>query len=168
MIPEDILSDLLVIEDKTNTPTSTRTLNVCFPYTSRDEIVHSIRTIANSYKEHEIAAEDITTKLIEDYMYMGPESPPLDILIRTSGHTRLSDFMLWQCNANCTIEFVNTLWPDFKFLSIVKVLLKWSYQKTRQLEEEAVVGKEPPEINLQTSFQQLPPHPPLVSILDRP
>lgn len=167
LIPADILADLEVIEEKTNTPTSVRILNVCFPYTSRDEIVHSIRAIADRYKQHEIVADDITTKLIEDYMYMGPESPPLDILIRTSGHTRLSDFMLWQCTENCTIEFVDTLWPDFKFLSIMKILLKWSYKKTIQLEEEAVLGKEPPLPDLPNSFKQLPPPPPIVSVSER-
>ncbi|KAL7664060.1 Alkyl transferase [[Candida] zeylanoides] len=113
LIPLDILKDLETIEARTSTSESKRALNVCFPYTSRDEITHAIRQIAQRTVNGGIDPKDIGVKDLHDALYSGPDTPPLDLLIRTSGHTRLSDFMLWQCNSNCTIEFVNTLWPDF-------------------------------------------------------
>lgn len=146
LIPEDILRDLENIEKNTRNNISDRVLNVCFPYTSREEITHAMQEVAEKVCNKEITnvkGEDspITIKLLHDQMYMsGETTPPLDLLIRTSGHTRLSDFMLWQCNSNCTIEFVNTLWPDFKFLGISSLLLKWMYYKTLQLEEKQAVS----------------------------
>lgn len=116
MIPEDILKDLEAIEAKTANNSSKRTLNVCFPYTSRDDIAHSIRQITEKRVNGELLLEKMDLQLLIDNMYYGPDTPPLDIMIRTSGQTRLSDFMIWQCNYDCTIEFVDTLWPEFKFL----------------------------------------------------
>lgn len=170
LIPKDILDDLVEIEESTNTPIAIKTLNVCFPYTSRDDIVHSMKSIASQYKSNEIHnVKHINQNILEGNMYMGPDSPPLDLLIRTSGHTRLSDFMLWQCNANCEVQFVNTLWPDFKFLSIVSILLKWSYYRTLELEQQSIVGK---QNDLKTSetvniLKSLPPPPPFASVNQR-
>lgn len=92
--------------------------------------------------------------------------PPLDILIRTSGHTRLSDFLLWQCNTGCTIEFPDVLWPDFGFLSIMSILFKWSYYKTLQLEEDAIRGKEPQVQNTISTvlLKELPQPPPVATV----
>jgi ditrans,polycis-polyprenyl diphosphate synthase len=137
LIPLDILKDLETIEARTSTSESKRALNVCFPYTSRDEITHAIRQIAQRTVNGGIDPKDIGVKDLHDALYLGPDTPPLDLLIRTSGHTRLSDFMLWQCNSNCTIEFVNTLWPDFRFLSITLLLFKWMYYRALQLGDQA-------------------------------
>lgn len=92
-IPLDILKDLENIEEITKHKASKKTLNVCFPYTARDEITHAVKSIAEKRVNGEIISRDeITIKMIEDNFYFGSDVPPLDILIRTSGHTRLSDF----------------------------------------------------------------------------
>lgn len=109
MIPQDILVDLESVEVKTRDISSNRILNVCFPYTSRDDITQAIKAIAIKVENKEEQVENVSLETLNDNMYFGPESYPLDILIRTSGYTRLSDFMLWQCSYNCTIEFVDTL-----------------------------------------------------------
>ncbi|CAK7901700.1 dehydrodolichyl diphosphate synthase complex subunit Rer2p [[Candida] anglica] len=167
LIPQDILTDLEQIETKSNLNDTIRVLNVCFPYTSRDEITHSMKTIVEMYKNHQIESKnDINMQTLHDAMYMGPDSPPLDLLIRTSGHTRLSDFMLWQCNQDCTIEFVKTLWPDFKFVGITCILFKWMYYKTLQLEEEERISKIPTKNNkvVTNILKELPPAPPFASV----
>lgn len=169
MIPEDILTDLEGIEERTKNVQSAKVLNVCFPYTSRDDIVHSIQNIAQKVDSKEIdSKENITLQTLNSNMYMGPDTPPLDILVRTSGHTRLSDFMLWQCNYNCTIEFVDTLWPDFKSWDVMQIIIKWSYYKTLQLEQQRSVNN----INdgqkaFKDILKELPPHPPFASITQR-
>ncbi|KAK6463696.1 cis-prenyltransferase [Scheffersomyces coipomensis] len=169
-IPLDILHDLEIIEETTKHATSKRTLNVCFPYTTRDEISHSVRTIVSKVESGEIESKNlIDSKLIEDNFYFGSDVPPLDILIRTSGHSRLSDFMLWQSNFNSTIEFVNTLWPEFKFFSMTSILLKWSYYRTLQLEELSIMGvKTDQELKQKVNvLKELPKPPPFVSVTQR-
>lgn len=76
-------------------------LNVAFPYTSRDEITESIRVIAQGVLDKELDKNDITGNLIQRCMYTSA-SPEPDLLVRTSGESRLSDFMLYQVNA---VEF---------------------------------------------------------------
>ncbi|CCE88746.1 Piso0_001525 [Millerozyma farinosa CBS 7064] len=169
LIPEDILQDLEAIEAKTNNLESYRVLNVCFPYTSRDDIAHSVRTISDKVAHDIIRSSDITLETLNENMYMGADTPPLDILVRTSGHTRLSDFMLWQANDRCVIEFVDVLWPDFKFLNIVSVILKWSYYRTLEMEEgyHTTSGTKEKKISSPDIYANLPPPPPLASVTQR-
>lgn len=70
-------------------------LNVAFAYTSRDEITESIRTICNGVNDKELDIDDISEELIRRCMYTNKSSDP-DLLVRTSGESRLSDFMLYQ------------------------------------------------------------------------
>lgn len=170
LIPIDILKDLEEIEARTSTTESKRVLNVCFPYTSRDDITHAIRQIAQRTVDGGINSTDIGVKDLHDSLYMGPDTPPLDLLIRTSGHTRLSDFLLWQCNSNCTIEFVNTLWPDFRFLSITLLLFKWLYYRALQLGDqvrETTSQTRPVKRDTRANLSDLPPPPIAVSVTER-
>lgn len=72
-------------------------LNVAFAYTSRDEMTESIKEIINGVRENELDPCDISDGLIRKCMYSGESSDP-DLLVRTSGESRLSDFLLWQVN----------------------------------------------------------------------
>lgn len=167
MIPKDILSDLENIEAKTAHNSSNRTLNVCFPYTSRDDIANAIKGIAEQKVNSELQGE-LSQQLLVDNMYYGPDTPPLDIMIRTSGQTRLSDFMIWQCNYDCTIEFVDILWPEFKFFGIIIVLLKWGYYKTLEIEKNKLNGKLfDKKTQSRNIYKELPPHPPHKSVTER-
>lgn len=127
MIPKDILEDLEKIE--ADTAKATKVLNVCFPYTSRDEIAHAIEGIVAKP-----ATDSITTKTIEEAMYFAADTPKLDLLIRTSGHQRLSDFMLWQCSTDCTIEFSNKLWPEYGYREFMSAVIRWGYERTNAME----------------------------------
>lgn len=77
--------------------------------------------------------ENITSKTISDHTYTAG-TPPLDLLIRTSGVQRLSDFMLWQCHENTEIVFLDCLWPEFDLWQFLPVLVEWQW-KNRQSEE---------------------------------
>lgn len=61
----------------------------------------------------------------EKYL-MTSRDPPLDILIRTSGETRLSDFMLWQTTKGACIHFIDVLWPDFGFLDFARIIISYA------------------------------------------
>ncbi|KAL4921736.1 putative undecaprenyl diphosphate synthase-domain-containing protein [Aspergillus aurantiobrunneus] len=68
--------------------------------------------------------ETITRQTLADHLFTR-DNPPLDLLIRTSGVERLSDFMLWQCHENTEIAFLETLWPEFDLWHFLPVLLAW-------------------------------------------
>ncbi|XP_062563691.1 dehydrodolichyl diphosphate synthase complex subunit DHDDS [Armigeres subalbatus] len=86
-------------------------LNVAFSYTSRDEIAHSIRTVAQGVQDGQLQAEDIDEEVLTKCMYTKHCTNP-DLLVRTSGEVRLSDFLLWQ-STSTIIYFTKTLWPEF-------------------------------------------------------
>lgn len=65
------------------------------------------------------------------------DSPPLDLLIRTSGVERLSDFMLWQCHEATDISFIKTLWPEFDLWSFLPILVEWQWRHMGRGREEA-------------------------------
>ena len=91
-------------------------INIAFNYSSKDEILNSIRTIVKKKKK-------INKKNIENFLYLKTIQHP-DILIRTGGYKRLSDFFLWQC-AYTELFFLNKLWPDFKVFDLKKILQKF-------------------------------------------
>jgi len=100
-------------------------LNMCMPYSSRDEITTAVEeTIHVALLEGR--TEPITEKDIEDHLMTAKvNSPPLDILIRTSGVKRLSDFLLWQCTDNTQIHFIDTFWPDMGLFDLLPIILDY-------------------------------------------
>jgi len=86
-------------------------LNICFDYGSHEEIVHAVRQIAEEVRAGGLEPEQIEAVTIEKYLYT-KELPPLDLLIRTSGELRVSNFLLWQM-AYAELWFPKTYWPDF-------------------------------------------------------
>lgn len=92
-------------------------------YTSRDEITRSIKRILEN---DTISVDEIDGKLISENLYTFDYKNPVDLVIRTSGETRLSDFLLWQ-TSDALLYFTDTLWPEFKFYDFVKAIC--AYQK---------------------------------------
>ncbi|KYN27644.1 PREDICTED: dehydrodolichyl diphosphate synthase complex subunit DHDDS-like [Trachymyrmex cornetzi] len=86
-------------------------LNVAAAYTSRDEITHAIKDVIQGVKDADILPEDINEDLITDCLYTY-KSPKPNLLIRTSGETRLSDFLMWQIDHTC-LYFSEVMWPEF-------------------------------------------------------
>ncbi|CAL9735349.1 dehydrodolichyl diphosphate synthase complex subunit Rer2p [Monosporozyma servazzii] len=103
------------------------TLNICFPYTGREEILHSMKDVINTTNSNDVSK--ITESTLESHLYTG-KLPPLDLLIRTSGVCRLSDFMLWQVvNRGTHIELIDCLWPEFGPAQMAWILLKYAFTK---------------------------------------
>ncbi|PWY87358.1 Undecaprenyl diphosphate synthase [Aspergillus sclerotioniger CBS 115572] len=71
-----------------------------------------------------MSPETITRQTLSDHLFTY-DNPPLDLLVRTSGVERLSDFMLWQCHEDTEIVFLDILWPDFDLWQFMPVLLGW-------------------------------------------
>ena len=84
-------------------------MNLCINYGGRDEILHAVRRYAEEYKAG--TAPELTEELISSYLYSGGIPDP-DLIIRTSGEQRLSNFLPWQ-GAYSELYFTDVLWPDF-------------------------------------------------------
>ena len=123
-VPEDIVTLIDSAEEKTKDNKS-GTLVICFNYGGQEEIADAYRKMLNEG----IGADDVTTELIEQHLYL-PDVPPIDLLIRTSGEQRLSNFMLWR-SAYAELDFTDTLWPDFDKDELGKILEKYIQRNRR-------------------------------------
>lgn len=101
------LIDKMTLETKDN---KNGIFNICINYGGQDEIVEATKKIASKVKEGIIDVNDINKEMYNDYMFN--DLPPIDLMIRTSGEYRISNFMLWQM-AYSELYFTDTLWPDF-------------------------------------------------------
>ncbi|WP_223608979.1 polyprenyl diphosphate synthase [Chryseobacterium sp. OSA05B] len=86
-------------------------LVLAISYGSQNEILDAVKKISSDVKEGQVDVENIDEKLFESYLYT-KDFPPVDLLIRTSGEIRVSNFLLWQI-AYAELQFLNVLWPDF-------------------------------------------------------
>ncbi len=96
------------------------TLNICLNYGGKDEIVRGVKSLLKAYDNHEITIDDIDEKKFESYLE-SKELPPIDVMVRTSGEQRISNYMLWEL-AYAELIFVQEHWPDFKKDSLDKVV----------------------------------------------
>ncbi|CDK29802.1 unnamed protein product [Kuraishia capsulata CBS 1993] len=128
LLPNDVIKVLRRAEQITEKNTRA-VLNVCFAYTARHDIRHSIQQTISQVVKGELDSTEISEQTLESNLYTGG-LPPLELLIRTSGVHRLSDFLLWECHTStCDIEIVDTLWPEFGVKDICWILLKWSFNR---------------------------------------
>ena len=108
---------------------NTMALTLALSYSSRLEIVDAAKRIGREVKEGGLAPEDIDEVLFQRYLYTA-ELPELDLLIRTSGETRLSNFLLWQM-AYAELYFTQVAWPDFGGDDLLYALLEYQKRERR-------------------------------------
>ncbi|CAH8622022.1 unnamed protein product [Schistosoma guineensis] len=100
-------------------------LNICMAYNSRNDITNAMEIVRLGVKEGKIIPSDITQELLSKCLYTRLLKP-LDLLIRTSGEIRLSDFLTWQVLENDTIyKFINNYWPEFSWWDFLSSILHY-------------------------------------------
>ena len=77
--------------------------------------------------------EKITAATLTSHTFTA-DAPPCDLLIRTSGVQRLSDFMLWQCHQDTSIVFLDCLWPEFDLWQFLPVLVEWQWKQRKMVD----------------------------------
>jgi undecaprenyl diphosphate synthase len=113
-------------EAEAKTAGNTRgTLAVCFNYGGQLEIADACKNVV----QEGIAAEDITPEVIAEHLY-APDVPPLDVVVRTSGEQRTSNFMLWR-SAYSEFIFLEKLWPDMTKEDVTGILKEYSRRGRR-------------------------------------
>ena len=109
-LPELVREQLLNVIELTK-DNKKGNLILALSYGSQKEILKAVKEISEAVKKGELDAEDITETLFESHLYT-KDFPPVDLLIRTSGEIRISNFLLWQI-AYAELQFLDVLWPDF-------------------------------------------------------
>ena len=109
-LPDDILK-LILDAEKTTAANSKLNLNIAFNYGGRQEILNAVKQIATRITEGSLSADEISEQDISANVYTAGQPDP-DLIIRTSGEYRLSNFLLWQ-SAYAELLFLDVLWPDF-------------------------------------------------------
>lgn len=114
-------------------------LILALSYGSQHEILSAVKKISSKVKSGELTEEEINEKVFEDHLYT-KDFPPVDLLIRTSGEVRISNFLLWQI-AYAELQFLDILWPDFGKEDFFKCIYNYQNKERRfgktseQLEE---------------------------------
>ncbi|KAJ2776151.1 cis-prenyltransferase [Coemansia javaensis] len=122
LLAADVLEAVEYAEQATRHNTGMR-LNICFSYSATDEIATAIRRLAEDVEAGRLDAAAIDERALESRLLI--PGPDLDILVRTSGQIRFSNYMLWQTAKHAYIRFVDVLWPDFSFFQMFCILVSW-------------------------------------------
>jgi undecaprenyl diphosphate synthase len=128
MLPSSAQKQLLEVIEKTKSNTR-MTLTLALSYGSREEIVQAVRAITDKVKNNIISSGDIDESIINQHLYT-QNLPDVDLLIRTSGEHRISNFLLWQI-AYAELYFTEVLWPDFRAEDLYKAIADYQKRERR-------------------------------------
>ncbi len=128
MLDSDIAGQMEKLEQET-AANNKMTLCIALSYGSRQEIIAAARKIAAMAKAGQISPEDIDIKMFSDMLYTR-DIPDPDLVLRTSGEQRVSNYLLWQL-AYAELFFTPTLWPDFTKAELEAVLTDYSNRERR-------------------------------------
>jgi undecaprenyl diphosphate synthase len=127
-LPKSVLKGLnKVIEQTKNN--DALTLTIALSYGSREEIVNSFKNISKKIVNKELSIEEIDENIINNHLYTFT-LPDVDLMIRTSGEKRISNFLLWQI-AYAELHFTDVLWPDFTKNDFYNAILEYQNRERR-------------------------------------
>tara|TARA_B110000003_G_scaffold157855_1_gene158245 strand:+ start:5537 stop:6277 length:741 start_codon:yes stop_codon:yes gene_type:complete len=127
-LPKKVQKELLYVVESTKENIK-MTLTLALSYGSRDEIVDVTRQICDKVKNNIISIENIDDTLINQHLYTR-NLPDVDLLIRTSGEKRISNFLLWQI-AYAELYFTDVYWPDFKKENLYEAITNYQKRERR-------------------------------------
>ena len=131
-LPEELVRSLTAAQERTRNNTGLH-INLAVGYGGRREIADAMRSIVRAHQDQggglDTLAEILTPELIGDHLYTGGQPDP-DLVIRTSGEQRLSDFMLWQ-SAHSEFYFVEALGPDLREVDFLRALRDYARRHRR-------------------------------------
>lgn len=115
--------------ERESAPYDNMTLMLAMNYGGRDDILHAARVLGQLCADGDITPEDIDEKTFSGMLYTG-SAPAADLIIRTGGEQRISNFLLWQC-AYAELYFTDVLWPDFSEKELIKAFEVYSGRDRR-------------------------------------
>ena len=127
-LPEDVRNQLYNIMELTKNNTKGN-LTLALSYGSQKEILNAVKELCKKVKNGDFDENNIDEQLFEQHLYT-KEIPPVDLLIRTSGEVRVSNFLLWQI-AYAEMQFIDVLWPDFTKETFFQCILDYQTKERR-------------------------------------
>lgn len=127
-LPLDVKKELTKAIDKTKNNTRL-TVTIALSYGARFEMIHAVKNLCNKVKNNIISLEDIDEQTINNHLYTH-NLPDVDLLIRTSGEQRISNFLLWQI-AYSELYFTEVLWPDFDEEDFAQAIYTYQHRERR-------------------------------------
>ena len=127
-LPEDTYNELMMSIEETSKNTGT-TLILALSYSSRWEIKEALKAVVADAKDGNLSAQDITETTMHKYLCT-KDYPDPDLLIRTSGEYRISNFLLWQL-AYTELYFTQKLWPDFRKQDLIDAIIDYQGRQRR-------------------------------------
>ena len=127
-LPSRVYKELIDVMEKTKLNTR-MTLTIALSYGSREELLSTIKEISIKVKNNIISPEKIDESIINEHLYTR-NLPDVDLLVRTSGEQRISNFLLWQI-AYAELYFTNTLWPDFSKEDLYHAIIEYQKRERR-------------------------------------
>ena len=127
-MPENVQHELQEVLDETKTNTGL-VLTLALSYGARQEIQRAIKEISYKVKNNIISVENVDENIINKHLYT-QNLPDVDLLIRTSGEVRISNFLLWQI-AYAELYFTEELWPDFNETSLLNAITDYQLRERR-------------------------------------
>ncbi len=128
MLAQDIIDAMNKLENDTVKNTA-MTLCIALSYGSRQEIISAVKKVATLAKRGDISVSDIDIKMFSDMLYT-KDIPDPDLVIRTSGEQRVSNYLLWQI-AYAEFYFTETLWPDFDKKALENIIKDFNSRERR-------------------------------------
>ena len=127
-LPGEVKEELYTIIESTKNNTG-MTLTLALSYGGKQEIVKAVKEISEKVKNDVICIDNIDDSVINDHLYTS-DLPNVDLLIRTSGEKRISNFLLWQI-AYAELYFTDVYWPDFTEEDLEKAIVEYQNRERR-------------------------------------
>ena len=128
LLPTKAKKELLTVIEKTKNNTR-MTLTLALSYGAREELLNAVKKIADKVKNNIISIDSIDESIINQHLYTH-NLPDVDLVIRTSGEHRISNFLLWQI-AYAEFYFTDVLWPDFNEDDLYQAILNYQKRERR-------------------------------------
>jgi undecaprenyl diphosphate synthase len=127
-LPKSAQSKLLEVVNKTSVNTR-MTLTLALSYGAREELISAVKNISEKVKNNIISIDNIDESIINQHLYT-QDLPDVDLVIRTSGEHRISNFLLWQI-AYAEFYFIDVLWPDFRDEHLFEAIISYQQRERR-------------------------------------
>lgn len=127
-LPNNVSKELHEVMDQTS-QNNRMTLTLALSYGSREELINTVKEISIKVKNNIISPEIIDESIINEHLYT-QNLPDVDLLIRTSGEQRISNFLLWQI-AYAELYFTSILWPDFTKQHLYEAIIEYQKRERR-------------------------------------